>query len=274
MIVDAHHHFWRIDRGVYDWIEDSIWPLRRDYLPEHLAPYLSHLGIDKTILVQASETLSENPFLMDMAETAGFVGGIVAWADLAAPDAIETLGTLAQHPIIKGVRPVLQGIDDTNWILRPEVLAALRHFPELGLRFDALVQPRHLPVIAKLSQAIPELQIVIDHAAKPKIANGLKPEAEWHAGMVDLAQNQMIYCKLSGLATEFGPGWSSKTLSPISELLLSSFGSERLMWGSDWPVLELDGSYSQWFSQAQAMISKDDQELVFGNTAARFYGLK
>lgn len=274
MKVDAHHHFWRIDRGVYDWIDDDLWELRRDYLPDHLTPYLKQLGIDQTILVQASETLTENAFLLEMAEAADFVGGIVAWVDLMAPDAATQLHTLAQHSIVKGIRPVLQGINDSNWILQKDVLAALRTLPGLGLCFDALIQSRHLPAILTLSHQIPDLRIVIDHAAKPKIANGSPPEPEWQLRLKELGRNPNIYCKISGLATEYGHGWSGQSLAPVSATLLDCFGPSKLMWGSDWPVLERHGSYVQWYAQAVGLIDENDQAAIFGTTAAHFYGLK
>lgn len=276
MIIDAHQHFWQIDRGVTDWIDDSISGIRRDYVPSHLAPYLDHLQVDKTVLVQAAETLSENDFMLGLAEQAPFVGAIVAWLDLSTTNAPDTLRDLAAKPLVKGVRPVLQGIEDSNWILQPNVMDALRLLPDLGLRFDALIQPRHLPIIEKLAWAIPDLPIVIDHAAKPVIRGGATLTDEWLQGMAKLAKHPRMHCKISGLATEFGPGWSAETLRPVVDHLIACFGPSRLMWGSDWPVLELDGSYSQWFTCLQTLISdlsEDEQADILGQSAARFYGI-
>lgn len=273
MIVDAHHHFWQIERGLYDWIDDSIWELRRDYLPPHLAPYLRQLGINKTILVQAAEDVTDNPFLLDMAAQSGFVGGIVAWVDLTAKKCPKQLEQLSDAPLVKGIRPVLQGIADNDWVLQADILANLRRLPALDLRFDALVQPRHLDTIAQLTDAIPDLPIVIDHAAKPVIAGGAALSDDWRAGMAALAQCPNVHCKLSGLATEYGQGWTVDALRPVSDHLLAHFGADRLMWGSDWPVLERHGSYVQWFSAARKLVPTADHAAVFGNTAARFYGL-
>ncbi len=276
MIIDAHQHFWQIDRGVSDWIDDSISGIRRDYLPSHLAPYLDHLKIEKTVLVQASETLSENDFMLKLAEQAPFIGAIVAWLDLSDTNAPKILEDLAPKPLIKGVRPVLQGIEDDDWILQPKVMDNLRRLPDLGLRFDALIQPRHLPCIDKLAWAIPDLPIVVDHAAKPLIRGGRVLDDDWKRGMVKLAKHPQMHCKISGLATEFGPGWSADTLKPVVDHLFSCFGPSRLMWGSDWPVLELDGSYSQWFTCLQSLISdlsSEEKADILGLTAARFYGL-
>lgn len=276
MIVDAHQHFWQISRGVNTWIDDSISGIRRDYLPEHLAPYLNHLGIDKTILVQASETVEENQFMADMTDQCDFIGGIVAWLDLSSDMAVDELHQLASNPIFKGVRPVLQGIEDNDWILQENVITALQELPKLGLRFDALVQTRHLNAITKVASRIPELAIVVDHAAKPAIMGSAQPDAAWFDGMSKLAQNQQVYCKFSGLVTEHGEGWTVNALRPVFEHLLDVFTPERLMWGSDWPVLELDGSYIQWFNCVNILISEltpTEQSQILGGSAATFYGL-
>jgi len=275
--IDSHHHFWRIDRGVNGWITDDISAIRRDYLPAHLAPYLAHLGIDATVLVQASETWEENAFMVAEAEASGFVGAVVAWADLTDPAAGERLQELARHGVVKGIRPVLQGIDDSEWVLRPDVMGALAVLAPLGLAFDALVQPRHLPAIDALARALPDLPIVIDHAAKPPIRAGAPPPLSWAADMARLARHPQVCCKLSGLATEHGPGWRTETLAPVADRLLETFGPARLMWGSDWPVLELDGSYPQWLACARDLTARcgaGERADIMGGTAQRFYGIE
>ncbi len=274
--VDAHHHFWKIDLGIYNWISDDIAGIRRDYQPEHLAPYLNHLGIGRTVLVQAGESLLENDAMLAIAKRTDFVAGVVVWVDLASSDAAARLETLAAQDKVKSIRPVLQGIADSDWVLQPQVLENLRRLPDLNLCFDALVQPRHLPVLDRLTDMIPEMAVVIDHAAKPVIANGQAAGPDWETGMARLADKPQIYCKLSGMATEQGPGWQASTLQPVTDHLLSTFGPRRLMWGSDWPVLELVGSYTQWFEAAQQMLnglSGDDRSWVMGKTASQFYSL-
>jgi len=274
--VDAHHHFWKIDLGIYDWISDDIAGIRRDYQPEHLAPYLKHLGVSKTVLVQAGESLLENDAMLAIANHSDFVAGVVAWVDLTAPDAAFRLEDLATHDKVKSIRPVLQGIADSDWVLQPKVVSNLRLLPELNLCFDALIQPRHLAVLDRLTDLIPELRVVIDHAAKPVIANGQAAGPDWELGMARLAEKSQIFCKLSGMATEQGPGWQASTLQRVCDHLLSTFGPRRLMWGSDWPVLELVGSYTQWFEAAQQMLSglsDEDRDWVMGKTATQFYSL-
>lgn len=274
--VDAHHHFWKIDLGIYGWISDDIAGIRRDYQPDHLAPYLNHLGVSKTVLVQAGESLLENDAMLAIADHSDFVAGVVAWVDLTAPDASSQLEDLAAHDKVKSIRPVLQGIADSDWVLQPNVVSNLRLLPELNLCFDALIQPRHLAVLDRLTDLIPELNVVIDHAAKPVIANGQAAGPDWELGMARLAEKSQIFCKLSGMATEQGPGWQASTLQPVCDHLLSTFGPRRLMWGSDWPVLELVGSYTQWFEAAQQMLSglsDEDRDWVMGKTATQFYSL-
>lgn len=277
MIVDAHQHFWQIDQGIYNWIGNEISGIRRDYQPEHLAPYLNHLNVDKTILVQAAESLKENELMLEAANNNPFIGGLIAWVDLTSNDCVSVLEYLADKPIIKGIRPVLQGIEDTDWILQDHILENLKHLPQLGLRFDALIQPRHLGVIKVLGEKVPELSIVVDHAAKPVINNGLAPSDLWFDGFRDLATNPKVFCKISGLATEYGAGWAAKTLQPVADHLLDVFSPNRVMWGSDWPVLELNGSYTQWFSCVQELVvslSDQEQKHVLGETATEFYGIE
>lgn len=275
-MVDAHHHFWKMDLGIYDWISDDIAGIRRDYQPEHLAPYLKHLGINKTVLVQAGESLLENDAMLAIADSSEFVAGVVAWVDLASADAVARLEVLAAHNKVKSIRPVLQGIADNDWVLQPQVVSNLRRLPNLNLCFDALIQPRHLDVLDQLTDLIPDMAVVIDHAAKPIIANGQAAGATWESGMARLAEKPQICCKLSGMATEQGPGWQARTLQPVTDHLLNTFGPRRLMWGSDWPVLELVGSYTQWFEAAQQMLNGlngEDRAWVMGKTATQFYSL-
>lgn len=276
MIVDAHQHFWRIDRGVYDWIDDSIPALRRDYMPEHLQAHLKLNNVSKTILVQASETDEENIFLISLAQNFDFVGGIIAWVDLDAPGAISILQDLAKNPLIKGIRPVLQAIEDSHWILKDNVMACLRELPKLGLRFDALIQARHIGAIVTLAQKIPELNIVIDHASKPSFKNGIGIAPVWRDQIKQFADLPQVYCKMSGLITEYGAGWSVNSLQSVVDHILDVFSPSRIMWGSDWPVLELDATYSEWFESTQKLIKKcspADKEEIMGGTASRFYGL-
>ncbi len=272
MQIDAHHHVWRVDRGDYGWLTPDL-PICRDYDLDDLRPLLG--GISGTVLVQAAPTEAETAFMLEVARASGgLVRGVVGWTDLSAVDAPDRIGALASQPLLKGLRPMLQDIADTEWILRPQMAPALHAMVRYGIRFDALVQPRHLPVLLRLSEAHPDLPIVIDHAAKPDIAN--QAFAPWAGGIAVLARETAAVCKLSGLVTEAAANWSAGDLRPYVDHLLSVFGPSRLMWGSDWPVVDLAGGYARWRAATLACLDnldQSDKEAVLGETAARFYGL-
>jgi L-fuconolactonase len=272
MQVDAHHHVWQLSRGGYDWLTPEL-SIHRDYGLHDLRPHLGEIGA--TILVQAAPQDAETAFMLDTArQSNGLVRGVVGWTDLMATDAPSRVATLARDPLLKGLRPMLQSIDDTDWLLRPAVQPGLTAIAANGLRFDALVQPRHLQVLLKLAKAHPELRVVVDHAAKPAIAAGrFQP---WADDIARLARETSFSCKLSGLVTEAAPHWQSSDLRPYVDHLVQCFGPQRLMWGSDWPVVELRGGYRRWHSAAVGLLSglsPVDRDAVLGGTASRFYGL-
>jgi L-fucono-1,5-lactonase len=273
--LDAHHHVWSLARGDYGWLTPALAPIYRDYTLDDLAPLAARAGITATVLVQAAPTLAETRFLLDVARTSdGFVRGVVGWTDLAAPDAIMTLRELAADPLFKSVRPMLQDLTDSEWILRSEVQSTLAALPSLGVRFDALVKPAQLPALVTMLESNPELDVVIDHAAKPEIARrAWDPWAGWMQGA---AAYPRVHCKLSGLVTEAGPDWSVNGLRPYVDHLLSCFGPQRLIWGSDWPVVELGGGYERWRDATLSLIadlSATECDAVLGENARRFYAL-
>jgi L-fuconolactonase len=273
VIIDSHQHFWQIARGDYGWMTDEVAAIRRDILPDDLRPLAQAAGVTGTVLVQAAPTIAETLFLLDLADRTPLVRGVVGWIDLSG-DVGAQLSQIA-HPALRGIRPMLQDIDDTGWILQDAVIDGLRMVADAGLRMDALVTPRHLPVIEALARLLPALPIVIDHCAKP-VFDGADPGADWRHGITALAAHPQIFCKLSGLANEFGPGWSADNLRPVFDHVLAAFGPERLMWGSDWPVLEMAGLYPDWLGVAQdlaAPLSAADRARIFGQTAAQFYRL-
>ncbi|MCO6383462.1 amidohydrolase [Oceanicola sp. 502str15] len=274
MIIDAHQHFWQIGRGDYGWMDESVAAIRRDYGPEQLAPMAAACGVGGTVLVQAAPTVAETEYLLALADDSPLVQCVVGWIDLEG----DVPGQLARisHPALKSLRPMLQDIEDTEWLLRPAVVEGLRLVARAGLRFDALVTPRHLPMLAQFVAQVPELPVVIDHCAKP-VFEGSDPGPAWREGMSRLAAHRHVVCKLSGLATEYGPGWSAEGLREVAGHVLKVFGPDRVMWGSDWPVLELVGDYEGWFGAAQALtrgLSERERAEVFGGTARRFYGLE
>jgi L-fuconolactonase len=275
MRIDAHQHFWRPARGDYDWLTPDAHPaICRDFGPEDLAPLISEAGIDRTVLVQAAPTEAETRFLLEIARATPFVAGVVGWVDLAAADAPARIHGLAQNPQLRGLRPMLQDLADDAWILRPELAPALDAMEKLGLTFDALVKPRHLPYLARFIAARPRLAIVIDHGAKPGIAGG--ELAAWARDIRAIGRNSAVFCKLSGLPNEAAPGWRTADLQPFADVLLEAFGADRLMWASNWPVADEAGGYAAWHAAATELVagcSPEDRGLIFGGTAAAFYGI-
>ncbi|TCL10315.1 L-fuconolactonase [Shimia isoporae] len=276
MIIDAHQHFWTLSRGDYPWPDESVAPIFRDFGPADLAPLLSNAGVDRTVIVQATDTVAETEFLLDIAEQTEWVAGVVGWVDLAANNAISEIDRLAKNPILKGLRPMLQTIEDTDWILQDAVAPSLAHMERTALRLDALIQPRHLSAIHKIAVKHPELNIVVDHIAKPAMGGAKAPAHDWVQGISELATLPNVHCKLSGVVTEVGPGWQIEDISPFMRHVLDAFGVDKVMFGSDWPVVNLASDYGTWrrvVDDALAPFSEADRAKILGANAARFYDL-
>ena len=272
MRIDAHQHFWRLaDRGGA-WPPPSLAAIYRDFLPQQLQPLLQQHGVASTVLVQSMPNEDDSRFMLDLAARFPFIAAVVGWVDLKLPDAPARIAALAAHDKLRGLRPMLQDIDDERWIddvaLTPAVEAMLGH----RLSFDALVLPRHLPALLAFARRHPDLPIVIDHGAKPAIGGtGL---AEWELGMARLAALPNVYCKLSGLVTEAGPGWTVDSLRPCIDHVLAVFGAQRVIWGSDWPVLDLVADYGSWIAACDAALAGLDQagrDAIYGGNARTFY---
>ncbi|WP_199775018.1 amidohydrolase family protein [Sphingopyxis sp. MG] len=273
MTVDAHQHFWTLSNPFTVWPTQDLASIHRDYGPDDLAPELARTGVDGTILIQAAPSVEESLYLLDIANRCDFVLGVVGWVDFTADDSIAQLDRLAASPWFKGVRPMLQDIDEPDWILCDRFAPLFDALLARGLRFDALIRPRQLPVIAELARRYPALPIIVDHGGKPSIADG--EFTTWAEGIRVLARMPLVSCKLSGLWSEAGSDISEPRIRPYVRHLFHCFGAKRLIWGSDWPVVQLAGSYQAWFSQCQAMLADlgpEDQAAVFGGNAMRFYG--
>lgn len=262
--IDAHHHVWRVARGDYGWLTPDL-PICRDYGLDDLRPHLAETGITGTVLVQAAPTEAETDFMLAaMDASGGLVRGVVGWVPFDAPDRVAA--RLAD-PRIVGIRPMLHDLTDETWILWPEHAAALRAVAASGKAFDALVRPVHLHTIGMLADRRPDLRIVIDHCAKPAIRDGMWEP--WASGLADLAERPNIFCKLSGLLTEAG----GRDVARHARHVLDCFGAGRVMFGSDWPVLELAGRYVDWFAAVDALLDPAARTAVLGGTAIRFYRL-
>jgi len=272
--IDAHQHFWRLSRGDYDWLTPDLEVLYRDFEPADLSPLMVENGVERTVVVQAAASVAETRFLLDLADTTEWIAGVVGWIDMASPTAPETLDALAAHPALRGVRPMIQDIPDPEWMLGDELTPALEALQQRGLCFDALVRPVHLPPLLNLLNRHPALRMVVDHGAKPDIA-GEEFEA-WARDITRVAQETAACCKLSGLVTEAASNWNDTDLSRYVEHLLDCFGPDRLLWGSDWPVVELAGGYAAWRQASLRLLgdlNDEERTAVLGGTAVRFYQL-
>lgn len=284
--IDSHHHFWRLSRGDYGWLRASGAPaaLVRDFLPADLTPLLERHEVAGTVLVQAADSEAETVFMLELAAQHPSIQGVVGWVDLSRPEAAPTLEHWAQHGRLKGVRPMLQDLADPTWIEHAPHADAVRALIRHGLRLDALVQPRHLSALLNFSRRWPDLLIVIDHAAKPPLARGWDSDwvQPWEQGLSALAAQPQVFCKFSGLLTELAPDQrrsvhaSVAAVRPVWERLVTEFGPDRLMWGSDWPVHTLAGSYADWLEVAHILIDElppRERARIWHGTAQHFYGI-
>lgn len=279
MRIDAHHHFLALGRCRYDWLDPSAGALYADHGPEDLAPHYARAGIDGSVLVQAADTVAETRMLLDVAARTPFVRGVVGWVPLAAPDVATTLAELGRDRMLVGVRPMLQDLDDPRWILRDEVRGGLDAVAAHELVFDALVRPPQLDAVVELTRARPKLAIVLDHAGKPRVSDGLgwSGRPAWERALDALAASPLVDVKLSGLVSEAGPDWTVEDLRPWVDAVLARFGPRRVLWGSDWPVCRTAGGFERWWDATQELLRELDDESradVLGRNAARRYGLR
>lgn len=276
-IIDAHQHFWQRSLPFdYRWLEaPDLAPICRDFLPSDLEPQLQACGISRSIFVQTQHKLEENRWVLGLAQANPFLAGIVGWVDLASPDVEQQLEGFLGNPKFLGVRHITQDEPDDDYLIRPEVMRGLRVLEKHQVPFDLLLYVKHLRHVPRLAEDLPNLKMVIDHLAKPQIkSSGLEA---WLPGFAAASRYPNIYCKLSGMVTEADwKHWKATDLRPYAEETLRLFGPARVMYGSDWPVCELAGSYQQVFGAARELVSElsaDEQQQVFSGTARAFYGI-
>jgi L-fuconolactonase len=270
--IDAHQHYWKLARGDYGWLTPQLQPIYRDFAPADLKPLLAAAHIDQTILVQAAPTDAETLYLLDIARAEPTVAGVIGWADFTGHDIDATIRKLAKDPLLVGLRPMIHDIPDPDWMLRPDIEPAVRAIKSCGLVFDALVKPVHLSRLLTFARRHPDLAIVIDHGAKPDIASGVFEP--WAADMTALATCPNVVVKLSGLLTEAGGNPSAARVSTYAAHLLEAFGPWRMLFGSDWPVLNLAGDYPGWLGivdDVLADLDEPEKAAVMGGNAARLY---
>lgn len=278
--VDAHQHFWRLAQPApfnYVWLDaPQNAPIRRDYLPEHLKPHLQAVGVERSVFIQTQHNLAENRWALELAEQNAFIAGVVGWVDLASDACEEQLLEFAEHPKFVGVRHVTQDEPDDNFIVRDDVLRGLKVLEKQAVPFDLLFYVQHLRHVPALASQLPELPMVIDHLAKPHIKDHRLDD--WLPHFKAAANFANVYCKLSGMITEADwQLWTPADFKPYVQAALELFGPARLMFGSDWPVCELAGSYEQVYealNEALGPLSPHERAAIFGGTTKCFYALR
>jgi L-fuconolactonase len=271
LTVDAHQHFWSPSRGDYFWmVGEAVAPIARDFSPRDIEVHRKAHGIDKTVLVQAAPTVNETEYMLGLADATDFVAKVVGWVNFEQREDLKHLQRFAKHKKFAGVRPMIQDIADADWMHRSDIQWAFDAIIDLDLTFDALGFPIHLDNFLKLFKRYDKARIVIDHGMKPVIRNG--EFDQWARKMTSIARETTVFCKLSGLPSEAKKGWTVETLRPYAEHIVDVFGPSRVMWGSDWPVVELNGSYASWRLAAESYVTDThERKEVFGGTAAKFY---
>jgi L-fuconolactonase len=272
--VDAHQHFWSVARGDYFWMDPSNpvqKPILRDFGPSDFAGFREKWNIDRTVVVQAAPTIAETEYLLGIADATPWVGKVVGWIDFEDRSHRRHLERFARHPKFAGVRPMIQDIADPDWMHRPDVQWAYEAITALDLTFDALGYPIHAENFLRLLSRYPAMRAVVDHCMKPAIRqNAFEP---WAKNIARIARETGACCKLSGIVTEAGRDWSFETVAPYARHVISAFGAERVMWGSDWPVVEIAAPYNTWRETAERIVDEEDRGMIFGGTAAKFYRL-
>jgi len=275
MRIDSHQHFWRYTPDEYRWIGDRMSALRRDFLPEDLKPLLEEIGFGGAIAVQARQSLFETEWLLSLTAEHKYIKGVVGWVDLRSGDVCDQLARIPGCEALVGVRHIVHDERDDNFMLSSEFRRGIGQLAELGLAYDLLLFPRHLPVAAKLANEFPAQSFVLDHIAKPAIERGvLEP---WRSDLKRLADLPNVSCKLSGLVTEASwASWRPDDFRVYLDVIVNAFGIGRLMIGSDWPVCTVSRDYVSTMRLVMGYFEgfpEDQCEAVFGGNCARIYGV-
>lgn len=276
MRIDAHQHYWSLTRFPYPWMPPEPSPLRRDFLPEDLGPILARNHFDGSVVVQATTHPGEAEWLLDLAAEHSSILGVVAWVDITDPRCGDTLDLLQRHPKFRGVRHPVHDEADDRWLLRPDVLRGLKELERRAIPWDLLLRPQHLAIVPELADHVPSLPMVIDHIAKPLIAQrAMEP---WARDMERAAQISHLHVKLSGMITEADhANWSPEDLRPYVQHVWNLFGPQRCLFGSDWPVCLLAGTWKEVLAactQALGPVEQEKRSGLMGENAARFYNLQ
>jgi L-fuconolactonase len=276
MTIDSHQHFWKFDPVRDSWITDEMSVIQRDFMPQDLKPILETNGVDGCVAVQADQSINETEFLLELANKNDFIKAVVGWIDLQAEDINEQLERWKSEKKLAGFRHVLQAEPDLNYMLRPNFMRGISALAKHDFTYDILIFPKHLTVAEQFVAHFPDQPFVLDHIAKPYIRAGLIDE--WKKAIAALAKFQNVQCKVSGIITEADwKSWNYEQIKPYLDVVFEAFGIDRIMFGSDWPVCLLAGSYGQikgivdTYTEA---FSTSEKAKVFGENAAQFYGIK
>ncbi len=270
--LDVHMHVWTMARGDYDWLTPDLGSIYRDFEIDDVWPEARAAGVEHVILVQAAATEAETAFMLKIAASDDRVAGVVGWVDFEAPHAVANVARLARNAHVVGLRPMIADLPDSEWILKAEFTPVLEAMAHHRLVFDAHARHDLVPVMTTLAERHPDLRIVLNHGGKPQIA--AQSFLPWRDHIAELASHANVACKLSGLLTESGSYTDDISIGDVIGHLGACFGPERLLWGSDWPVLTLAGSYSGWAGQSERLIRRhfpDHQAKIWGGNAARIY---
>lgn len=273
MVIDAHQHFWQYDANRHAWISEEMKVIQRDFLPEDLAPILQKNGINGCIAVQADQTLAETDFLIDLAKKYDFIKGVVGWVDLRADDVDDVLEQYAENKIVKGFRHIVQSETDIEFMLRPKFKAGISALGLFDFTYDILIFHDQLDQAIQLVKFFPDQKFILDHIAKPDIKSG--EYADWQKNIKKLALHQNVFCKISGMVTEAEwKIWKPTDFKIYLDTVVKAFGTDRLMYGSDWPVCLVAASYEEQLgivSNYFAGFSTLEKKKIMGGNASKFY---
>lgn len=273
MRIDAHQHFWKYT-DTMTWITPAMSVIRKDFMADELEKLLTNNSLDGSVAVQADQTEAETDFLLELAEKNSFIKAVVGWTDLRAANIADKIDSYRQHAKLKGFRHVLQ-TESPEFMLHPDFIRGIAAIQAAGFVYDILVFPEQLTAVLQLIKRFPEQAFVIDHIAKPAIKKGYIKD--WEKNMRDIAAYENVYCKISGMVTEADwQTWKQEDFIPYLDKITAAFGTNRLMYGSDWPVCLVAASYEEVMGIVKkyyANFSKTEQQAIFGENANQFYHL-
>ncbi len=273
--IDSHQHFWKFDPVRDSWIDESMSAIAQDFLPQDLAPILAQHQFDGCVVVQSDQSEAENDFQLQNAANFPFIKGVVGWVDLRSDNVEERLQEYQKNSLMKGFRHVLQGESNRALMLDPNFKQGLKLLPKYNFTYDILIFPDQLKYVDEFFASNEAMPMLLDHIAKPNLKTG--DFAEWKKDIQKLAAYKHLYCKVSGLITEADwHNWTYLQIKPCLDIIFDTFGVDRLMFGSDWPVCNLAGGYDKMLSvvkQYTAQLNENEQAKFWGENATKFYNL-